>query len=252
MRTFVLNLAHRPERLRRFLDWNGGHGLEFQVVPAVDGAQIDRAELVAQGLLAADNAAYSDGALGNALSHRAQWLACVEDDEPRLVCEDDACLHRSFVTQLPHLLRGLAGCDLLFFGYNTDAPLAMLLPDSMVSELYFGTLAERGPSYYRDFAASTAPRPRSVLHRAAMAWGTIAYAVSPAGARRLLDACFPLSSAQRVHFHFERRRVAPSALDGMINLALQGGRVRGLLCFPPLALSPNNWSDVSASSASSS
>lgn len=245
MRAFVLNLVRRPERLRRFIGWNGRHGLDFHVAAAMDGAAIDRAALVAAGMLAEDNAAFSDGALGNALSHRAQWLACVEADEARLICEDDACLHATLPAQLPHLAGALRECDLLYLGFNTNAPVAMLLPDQMVVESFFGTAAPRGPDHYGAFAASTAPRARSAVHRALSVWGTIAYAVSPAGARRLLDTCFPLSGAGAVRFHVERKQVPPTALDGVINLHLQAGRLRGAVCFPPLAISPNNWSDVS-------
>lgn len=245
MRAVVLNLARRPERLRRFLEWNGGHGLDVQVAAAIDGTALDRAALVAEGVLAEDSTAFTDGALGNALSHRAQWLACAEEDKPRLVCEDDACLHASLPAQLPHLAAALNSCDLLYVGFNTNAPVAMLLPDQMVVESYFGTAGPRGPDHYHDYATSTAPRDRSAVHRALMVWGTIAYVVSPAGARRLLDTCFPLSGTGGVRFHVERKQVPPTALDGVINLAMQAGHVRGGVCFPPLAISPNNWSDVS-------
>lgn len=244
MRAVVLNLARRPERLRRFLDWNGGHGLDIQVQAAVDGSAIDRAALVAEGVLAAGHDGFSDGALGNALSHRAQWQACVAEDALRLVFEDDACLNHSLTAQLPMLLRGLDRYDLLFLGYNTNAPLTLVLPDQMLSELYFGTAAAAGAQYYDDFATKPAPRPRSAVHPTLMAWGTIAYAVSPRGARKLLDACFPLTARRRVRFHVEQRELPPTALDGMINAALQAAQVRALACFPPLALSPNDLSDV--------
>ena len=248
MRAVVLSLERRPDRLARFMGWNARHGLDFQVAAAVDGALLDRASLAAQGLVD-DRHVLTDGALGNALSHRAQWLACVEEGAPRLICEDDACLHRSFPQQLPALARVLDHCDAVFFGYNTDAPLALMMPDQMMTEMYFGAVPGGEGDRYADFAVSTRPRLRSVPHPALMVWGTIAYAVSPAGARRLLDACFPLSAKQTVQFHVERRQVAPVALDGMINVALQAGRVRARACVPPLAISPNDRSDVSAASA---
>ena len=63
-------------------------------------------------------------------------------------------------------------------------------------------------------------------------------------ARRLLDACFPLSSEDGILLHVENRTVPPKALDGMINLALQKGLVTAKCCFPPLVRGPNNDSDV--------
>ncbi|HLO76184.1 MAG TPA: glycosyltransferase family 25 protein [Magnetospirillum sp.] len=249
MKAVVLNLARRPERLKRFLDWNARQGIAFEVVPAVDGATIDRTALVAEGVLDADNAAFSDGALGNALSHRAQWQACVADNWPRLVFEDDACLHSTFGAQMPEMIAALAGCDMLMFGYNTDAALTVALPDNMLAALRFGSVGMVGLEFCRNFADSGEPRAKSALHRTIMAWGSIAYAVSPHGARRLLDACFPLSAARPVVSHAEGRAIPPVALDGMINVALQAGRVQAQACFPPLAISPNDLSDVSVPSA---
>lgn len=245
MKAVVLNLARRPERLARFLGWNGGHGLDFQVVAAVDGATVDRAALVADGVLDPDNSMFSDGALGNALSHRQQWQAVVAEGMPRLVCEDDACLHGTIAGQLPALLRVLDRADILFLGYNTNAPLALVLPDGMEMEGYFGGHRPKA-GFFGAFAAASR-RARPAVHPVRAAWGTIAYAVGPLGAARLLQQCFPLSAARgRVHLRMERRAVRPRALDGMINLALQSGRARGVACLPPLALSPNDASDVNA------
>lgn len=248
MRAFVLNLARRPERLQRFCGWNDGHGLDFQVVPAVDGTGLDRAALAAAGVLEADNARFTDGAIGNALSHRQQWLDCMADGQPRMICEDDACLRGDIAAHLPAVTKALLGADLLFLGYNTNAPLTLVLPDALVTESYFGMRPGAG-DHFAAFAGNTARRPRPALQRALTVWGTIAYAVSPAGARRLVQSCFPLSSARGVSTQMARRRVAVRALDGMINLALHDGRVHAVACLPPLALSPNDCSDVSASSA---
>ena len=128
MRAYVLNLARRPERLKRFLGWNARHDLDMQVVAAVDGQTVDRAALVAEGILDAEHDQFTDGALGNALSHRGQWLDCIAEDRPRLILEDDACLRGDIARQMLLVGRALAGADLLFLGYNMDAPLALLMP----------------------------------------------------------------------------------------------------------------------------
>lgn len=245
MKAVVLNLVRRPERLSRFMAWNGGHDLDFQVAAAVDGAGMDRAALVAEGLLDCDNAMFSDGALGNALSHRAQWQAVVAEGAPRLICEDDACLHGGLAYLLPDLIRVLDRADILFLGYNTNAPLTLTLPEGMVMESYFGWQNEV-PDFHAAFAAS-ARRAKPALHSVRAVWGTVAYVVSPVGAQRLLRWCFPLSARRgRIRFAQERRHVRPRALDGMINLALQGNHAQGVACLPPLALSPNDASDVVA------
>lgn len=248
MRAFVLNLPRRPERLERFLGWNARHDLDFQVVAAVDGRNVDRAALVAEGILDPEHSQFTDGALGNALSHRGQWLDCIADGQSRLICEDDACLRGDIGRQMPLLERALAGGDLLFLGYNTDAPLALVMPDGLATETCFG-VQPAAHDRFAAFAANGSRRPHPALHRALTVWGTIAYGVTPAGARRLLGTCFPLSSAHGVRQHIHRRLVRVAALDGMINWALSQDRLRALACLPPLALSPNNISDVNAAAA---
>lgn len=248
MKSFVISLSHRPERLQRFLGWNARHDLDFQVATAVDGRNVDRAALVAEGILDPEHSQFTDGALGNALSHRGQWLDCIADGQPRLICEDDACLRGDIGRQMPLLERALAGVDLLFLGYNTDAPLALLLPDGLATETYFG-VQPAAHDRFAVFAANGSRRPHPALHRALSVWGTIAYGVTPAGARRLLQACFPLSSACSVRQHTLRRQVRVAALDGMINWGLSQDRLRAVACLPPLALSPNDISDVNAAAA---
>ena len=245
MKGYVLNLARRPERLLRFLGWNRGHGLDLQVVAAVDGGALDRAELVGRGLLDAENERYTPGALGAALSHRDQWLACAAEGEPRMVFEDDACLRGDIAACLAALSPALERCDILFLGHNADAPLTLSLPDGLMSAVYFG-LNGSEREFYGAFSAPEPRRPAPTPHGALMVWGCIAYAVTPRGAERLLAACFPLSSRQAVRVHAERRDVFAYGIDGMINLALQSGQVRGLVCYPPLAISPNDLSDISS------
>lgn len=245
MRGYVLNLTRRPERLLRFLGWNRGHGLDLQVVPALDGAALDRAELVGRGLLEAENGRYTAGALGAALSHREQWLACLAEGVPRMVFEDDACLRGDIAERVAAIAPALEACDIVFLGYNGDAPLTLTLPDGLMSAVYFGVSGDER-DFFHAFPKPDPARPPPALHGVLMVWGCIAYVVTPRGAEHLLSACFPLSSRQSVRVHSERREVFAYGIDCMMNLALQGGRVRGLVCYPPLAISPNDLSDISS------
>jgi glycosyl transferase, family 25 len=241
----VINLERRVDRKRRFLEWNGGHGVDFAFHGAVDGRGIAREALVAQGLLAPQNGRYTNGALGNALSHRALWLRCRDQHEPMLVFEDDACLRLGF---LGHLRSALAEAgtdwDILFLGYNTNAAIAVITPEALYGVIVFDDQAKQAGGYFEKYAhaAPEVPSPRVLV--AMRAWGTLGYAISPRGAARLLEVCFPLSQAGRIRLQVEGREVEPMALDGMINLALQEQRVSGRICFPPIVSGPNDETDV--------
>lgn len=245
-KAYVLNLDRRPDRRTRFQGWNDHHALDWEWVRALDGRELDRAALVAQGLLAADHRFYPDGAVGNALSHRSQWLECVRAATPRLIFEDDACLRLGFAEQVEGLLTQLAHCDLIYFGYNLDASLVVRLPDDLLVSHKFQVLPADGSDRFMKYARGTYPIRQPNLYPVFMAWGILGYAVSPEGAQRLLNACFPLSSAPPIRDPLTGRVHRPNGMDGMINAALQQGTVRALACVPPLVIGPNDQSDVNA------
>ncbi len=102
----------------------------------------------------------------------------------------------------------------------------------------FDEAAKRAPGYFDAFARSQAPAPTPL--QCFQAWGTLCYAVSPKGAQRLLDLCFPLSSATEIFMFGQNRGLKPYTLDGMINLAMQRAPVSAYCVFPPLAVSAND------------
>ncbi len=242
MKAQVLSLARRPDRLNRFMGWNHAHGLDFTIMPAMDGRTLNRADLVAQNLLHPDHALFTDGAVGAALSHRAQWQACIEEGLPRLILEDDACLRHGFAAHAQGVLAALGQADMVFLGYNTDAPLTLLVDEGMFSAVYFH-LPARDAAAFQRYAHQACALPRPGLFTAALVWGALAYAVTPKGARLLLERCFPLR-AVGVHIHAEKRVVQANGIDGLMNWAIQQGGLRAQVCYPPLAIGPNDMSDV--------
>jgi len=197
VKTVVISLRRRVDRRARFEAWNAGQPLAFSYLPAAEGERVDAARLVECGLLAEGETGFSPGALGNALSHASLWRDCAEGREPFLILEDDACLRGDFWRHAkPMLERHLAGCDLVTLGFNTDSTVALAGPDGVVSAMRFDETAKRLPGYFERYARLQDARPN--LLRCVQFWGLLAYAVSPAGARRLLAQCLPLSSAGSV------------------------------------------------------
>ncbi|MCB1553981.1 MAG: glycosyltransferase family 25 protein [Xanthomonadales bacterium] len=242
MRLLVINLPRRADRRAQFEKWNTREGLELDFVDAVDGASLDRAQLQASGLLDAEHAGFTAGAIGNALSHLAIWQRAAQHRDATLVCEDDACLRGDFVERAQALLACLdVPWDIVYFGYNTDAFMPLHMRDGLVSVVSFDEGAKHRPDYFRRFSRTRAPAPAPL--RCQQMWGTLCYAVSAEGARRLLEACFPLGGQRDIELAGRQARLRPYSLDGMINLALQDRRVRGFCAFPPIAVSANAVAD---------
>jgi GR25 family glycosyltransferase involved in LPS biosynthesis len=239
MRLNVISLAHRPERRAQFMLWNERPGLDIQFIEAVNGKELDRANLVSDGLLSAENRTFSPGALGHAMSNHALWRLAQNAGGPTFVCEDDACLRGDFITQAPALLAQLpADWDFVFFGYNTDATVAVEGPEGIKAVLFWNEGAKKTPGYFDVFAKKTGPAPTPVA--CFQAWGTLCYAISPAGAGKLLKHCFPLNSALDLVMFGQNRSIKAYTLNSMMNVALQRDPIAAYCAYPPLALGPND------------
>ena len=242
----VISLPRRSDRRAQFAAWNAHPGLEISFEDAVDGADLQRAALVAQGLLASDSAIFSAGAIGCALSHHKMWMRAAAAPAPMIVCEDDACLRGNFLTLAEQAIKGAPnGWDIIFLGFNTDAILAVQFADGLKALLSFDESAKKTPGYFEAYSGLSAPA--STLLQCYQIWGMLAYAISPRGAARLLEACYPLDAANPVVMFGQNRTLRPYGIDGMINLTLQRAPTSAYCLVPPIAVSANDHHDSDAS-----
>lgn len=247
MRLNVINLPSRADRRAQFTAWNARPDIEIAWVDAAVGADLDRNALVAQNIITSNNAQFTPGALGCAVSHHAQWLAARAAQSYTIVCEDDASLRGDFTSQTEAVLAQLqADWHICYLGYNTDAIVAVQSADGLKSLMYLDEAVKRTPGYFESFARLTAPMPTPLL--CFQVWGTLCYAVSPAGAQRLLELCFPMRADAEVVMFGQNRTLKPFGIDGMINLALQLEPLNAYCVVPPLVVSENDaaTSDVVA------
>jgi GR25 family glycosyltransferase involved in LPS biosynthesis len=234
MRVHLINLDRTPERLAEFTMLNR-HLADVVRYPAVDGRLVDRAPLVQRGIIE-PGLAYTDGALGNSLSHFALWDRAIEGAEPLTLIEDDGITNRGFENEAEALLRKLpADWHIVYWGWNFDTIAHFeLLPgvSSFVANFDQKRL-RRGIESFQ--SAVVAPR----LLRLYAAFGIVCYTISPLGAAVLRNLCQPLSNAPVV-IPGVNRSLPNSALD----LALVGllGRVNAFASFPPLVVTKNDHS----------
>lgn len=236
----VINLPRRADRRETFLRRNAGKA-EFVFVDAVDGSSLDRRTLTEDGLLAADAHDVTDGALGCALSHRQIWQACIEEYRSFVICEDDAVLAPDFLRLASEAMASAPDCEIIYFGYNLDEPVALYLADGLMGMLRVADQVTADPHWLDRFG--TVPgvaAARTTVVRPALAWGMLAYAVTPLGAARLLSRCFPL----RNHDLLFPPGLVSRGIDGSVLALIQAGDVKGGLCLPPIAIGPNADSDT--------
>jgi glycosyl transferase family 25 len=231
--TYVINLDRSVDRWAAFEARNGGMRERVARMSAVDGSTLDRGALVERGVITAD-LCYTDGALGNALSHLALWDKALEGERPLTICEDDAIFNHAFFAATEALVAELPpDWHAVYWGWNFDSVL--------VFELISGVTPCAGRFNQREMqsgitvfqAADVKPR----LFRLMRAFGTVCYSVSPAGARLLKAFCTPLRNMD-VPVRALERDVPNIALDVMINAFFR--RIKAFVSFPPLAITPND------------
>lgn len=229
----VITLRRTPERLEQFIENNGHKGLAVEAFEAVDGLKLDREELIRTGIMSAD-LEWGAGALGGALSHRACWLRAVETGRPVGIFEDDAFLRRDFARLASETVEGLpSDWDLLHFGLNTDSVLEVELVPGCNVFGNFDRLYPTASEIERFVNAESAVAPV----RLTTGFGTCAYVVTPKGAQKLLDYCFPLSWTYRFVRQLDFVLKAYTA-DAMMNAYYSD--MAAFVCVPPIAIVHND------------
>jgi GR25 family glycosyltransferase involved in LPS biosynthesis len=239
MQVHAINLDRDTDRWARFEQRNGGV-VDVVRVPGVDGRTLDRAALTAHGFIV-EPCHRTIGSIGCGCSHFALWYQVVDTGESLTVVEDDAILAGNFASEAERVLDRLpAGWDIVLWGWPFDGYLWAEIPEGgCVCRLTFDQ--EEMRKHIDVFRANDHPRTAVRLRHG---FGTLAYTISPAGARAMLDACLPMtdrlvafrgvavedSTYPNLGFDVDMNRVYPN--------------VRAYACMPPLVLS-ENWRETS-------
>jgi glycosyl transferase, family 25 len=150
------------------------------------------------------------------------------------VAEDDAVFNRHFSGKAAGVLHELpADWDIVLWGWNFDAILHVELIDGLkrsVMRFDHARLEHRiGEFQNTDY--------RVLPLRLLAAFGIVCYSVSPRGARRLLDRCFPLAN-ELISIPGCRRRLPNTSVAHVMNKHY--GDLKSYVSFPPLVWTEND------------
>lgn len=232
MQINLINLDRSPDRLAAFTAANAFLP-QIRRRPGVDGKTLDRLQLTRSGLLA-PGLGWTDGAVGNGLSHLRLWQEAVQINQPVTVAEDDVIFNRHFQEKAPALLAALpAGWEFVLWGWNFDVYVAFELVKGAglcVSHLDQASLAQ-GLAEFQ--SQRFTPQPFRLIR----AFGQPCYTVAPQGAAKLLAHCRPFR-AETVALPEVRGSVAAQDVGVLAPGAYPS--LQAYLSFPPLAASPND------------
>jgi GR25 family glycosyltransferase involved in LPS biosynthesis len=235
MDTYLINLDRNSDRLAGFLGTNS-HLSNVRRFPAVDGSTISRRQLCERGVFRTEMPAYSDGAVGCALSHLALWREAITQSRPITVLEDDAITNVHFEVEASASIESLpTDWDIILWGWNFDSVLLFnFLPGvSPCLGIFSEPELKTSTSTYQQLHV----KPQTF--RLQRAFGTLGYSISPRGAEKFANHCLPIREMD-VYCSGLNRSVSNFGIDVMMNALYP--KVNAFVSFPPLAVSKNEKS----------
>jgi glycosyl transferase, family 25 len=228
----VISLARHANRRAQFLTRNAHLASSF--FDAVDGDALTDAEITSSGLFSPEvKETYGSHAYGAALSHWHLWKEAACGNGPVTIAEDDAVFRHDFEARSAEVLASLPEeWDVVLWGWNFDSLLCVRPMDDVgaVSMVFDQDALRRSIDTFQKLDKPVQAFPLE------QAFGLLAYTVSPAGAARLIEKCFP-QRPQEIFLAAYGRYLRNLGVD--VSTAAVYAELSSFACFPPLAVSPN-------------
>lgn len=227
-----------PERnIGRFHDFSITNILKFpiSIFKAFDGKNINRKDLLNPKYFSA-NLAYTNTALACALSHLTLWERVIETDTAATIFEDDVIIHPKFEELSQKILGAMKlDWDMVVWVWNFDCPMQFAILPGVSPCL--GTFLE--DSLRRNIAKYKILELDPKTFELDFCFGTPAYSISPNGAKKIIKNLCPIRN-------FELDFAKYKSYNVRIDIALMTvyASINAFVSVPPLAIAPNNSSDV--------
>lgn len=226
----VVSLRRTQGRRQQFVAMNPG--VHFEFFDAVDGYAVDKTKFF-DSPLADGDIPYTAGAVGCALSHLALWEKCAGAQRPMTIVEDDSVLRLDFPQKSLEVIARLpSDWDLIMWGWNFDSLLSINAMPGISSVVLLCDQAALRQSIRRFQVQLLEPR----IFPLDKCFGTCAYSISPAGASKFRQNCFPLKNVS-VRFPNIARKLPNNGIDIAMNRIYP--MTNSYVSVPPLVITPN-------------
>src|SRR5215467_4672455 len=123
MQAYVINLARSSERRAHIVDQLSRTQINYEIVNAVDGRDLDLSDTrIVDPAFAATSAAYP-GAVGCALSHLQVYRRILGDGlERACILEDDVMLPADFGVLTDTIARHMRGAEVVLLNFQSQGP----------------------------------------------------------------------------------------------------------------------------------
>jgi len=228
----VLNLVRSKERRESFRAFN--KHLTYEYFNAIDGRDLTIEQIRASGLFEENLPFPSLGAYGCALSHLRLWEMTIDKNFPITVAEDDAIFRHDFLVQSNKVISTLpSDWDFILWGWNFDSVLSVNLLPAPIVMLSNQELLRRNVDVFQKQLSPSLPLALDKC------FGTSAYTISPKGAKRFKELCFPIANFE-LKFPVLKNKMPTMGID--VAMARFFSTTNSFVSFPPLVITKNEHS----------
>jgi GR25 family glycosyltransferase involved in LPS biosynthesis len=187
---FVISLERSADRKRVFDAYNSKY-INYTYHNAVDGKTIN-IDTLDEAILKKGSQNYSNSAIGCAISHLQLWKKCIELNKPIVIMEDDAIVKCDYNTHINNLMNNLVPneWDIIQLNYNFDSVLSYNNTNYETCHCLFG----RHKMTKTDIDTFVSTKINPTLAKLNFCFGMSAYIINPAGAKKLINGCFPMDN----------------------------------------------------------
>lgn len=231
MKKFVISLEKSKDRRRAFEQRNKEIIGEFEYFDAIVGEKLKIEELSSK-IFTKNSKNYSLGAIGCAMSHLKLWEKCIELNETIMILEDDVIVNKDFNRHLTGVMDQLPkDFDIVLLSYNFDSVLSYQVTCYETCNAIFGRKMMNEDDIKKFIKSDIYPGLAKLNH----CFGTSAYIVSPKGAKRLQERCFPLNNTP-VSIPF-LNTIPCYTIDCMMNTVYKN--ISAYVCLSPFVMTPH-------------
>jgi len=227
----VISLDRSIERKNEFIKNNSA--IKYEFVSAVDGQLLTSQDISKAEHFINPLPFPSRGAYGVALSHLKLWNEAIEAGVSVTVAEDDAIFRSDFHVKTEVLISELpSDWDIVLWGWNFDSILSLVaMPNISPSVMLFSqALLRQNITHFQ--------KDRSIIHTFKLdkCFGLPCYTISPTGAKKFKQLCFPLKNFE-LFFPVLNRKIPNTGIDIAMNRIYS--TTNSYVSFPPLVVTKN-------------
>ena len=228
----MLNLVRSKERRVSFREFN--KHLTYEYFNAIDGRDLTIEQIRASGLFEENLPFPSLGAYGCALSHLKLWEISIDKNFPITVAEDDAIFRHDFLVQSNKVISTLpSDWDFILWGWNFDSVLSVNLLPAPIVMLSNQELMRKNAEVFQNQQSPSLPLALDKC------FGIPAYTISPKGANRFKNLCYPMENFE-LKFPVLKNKMPTTGID--LAMARFFSTTKSFVSFPPLVITKNEHS----------